>query len=354
MPSQLSSPHENPSPSEEETVVRLGEEFAASPTPKKINRTGRADFTSRDELEREQLETGESVQTAIDLDPEKQWALTSAENARRPVPIGWFVLILAAFGIGLAYFGLESEESSPSPSSVPVSAAADILQDDTLLPGAREYQEAEDDITQLLKLLDDFFAARVAEDFRPLVRHPEETLPLIASYLEEKPWDFAPFQKIGSYGTTVLSKRPFYIMQVTLKDDESFPILAEDLEGQPLIDWKSFVSWLPIDPEEFIKDRPSEPVDLRVYFSESNYYNYHFNDDQEFQSILLTFRDSDITLNAFYRRGTEVAKKFQLMREQNSGQENIATILRLSPPPPGTPNYVTEVLDVIARHWVDL
>jgi hypothetical protein len=64
------------------------------------------------------------------------------------------------------------------------------------------------------------------------------------------------------------------------------------------------VGYLPIDPAEYIREKPTAPMDFRVYARLDTFHGYEFMDRERYQALLLTFRDSEEFIFGYVEKGT--------------------------------------------------
>jgi len=262
-------------------------------------------------------------------DPEMPWVdeVLELEGEKSVVPwklyggVALFFLCLAAWG---GWLLLKKDDAGGSH----LSAAAD--KEDALPKISaferaelerKETEEAKDFYHNLEDVLSRYYLAEKPEDFIGIIRHEERVMPLIREYYQRN--DFTPnqYHSISEFRSLSLENRPMIGMSVKFKGGGNNAILVEDSPDGVLVDWESERAYVPLDIDDYIKQRPTEPVELRVYVRKDHFYLYGFSDDKKYQSLKLLFRDADEYLNGYIERGSESALRIaKLLKRVPNGR----------------------------------
>lgn len=332
----------------EEVVVRL-DVAKMSPLEKKGKMAANVVNVSPGELQ--ELAAGDQV-----LDPESRWVEERAGAGSDQVPMGWFVLLVAAL-LGVLVWVFFQSKSPAVDEVVPVPLAEggkeveveEELEDE--VPSREELLEAEQHFEAMEKLVADFLAAGTVEEKAKFVRHPERVLPLMKRHYQSHELERLTFLKTLEYHIATLDQRPFIALNVSIEEGENMPLLVEDLPGGMLIDWESFVCYQPAEVSEFLQERPTDPVSFRVYAQKDNFYAYEFADESEYQCYRLTFRGSDVSLYGYVKRGTEVDQKFLKSFPKGGSMAAAPLILKVRFLEGGKGDRSVLVDDVDSRLW---
>jgi len=242
------------------------------------------------------------------FDPEEEWLEEREASERSSVPMGWFALLgMVLLGV-VAWVFLQSANSpetgiseSESPGSDgPLGKSAELA---ATKDAEAHFKETEDLVRKFLG------AGTIGEQLK-YVRHPERVRPLMEKHYEENELETVQFKQISEYRIVHLENHPFLALSVVDVDDKRVVILIEDAEDRQLVDWESFVCYQEISPDDFVEERSNETVMLRAYVSPDHFYAYEFADEEKYLSYNLRFRRSDLFMNAFVERGTELEKQF--------------------------------------------
>jgi len=251
----------------------------------------------------------------------------AAEKEQAQVPMGWFYLLgMGLVGV-LVWMGIQiaSKDFGGGPGTEVVTGSGNG-------PGGDQGEErmnAEEYLRKMEAVVTAFLAADTVEERLKYVRHPKRVLPLMKDFYQSRPLKTYKFQKISRYMGTAIGLKPFIVLSVAAGENESLPILLEDSSEGVLVDWESFVCYLPILPAKYLEERPTDPVSLRVYAAPSNFYVYEFSSERDYRCFRLTFRKSDTTFYGYAKRGSEVAQKFHDVFKSSKSKEAKPLILKV-------------------------
>ena len=247
------------------------------------------------------------------FDPETEWLEFDNKSDDDLVPMGWFVLLgVGLFGIlGWVIFQTNMGDGSAlidvKAANQPVASALDRPRG----VGENERQAAEAHFNKMEKVLTGFLSAESLEEMVKWVRHRERVTPLMKSYYARNAIEPLDFKTTKKYHSISLENKPFIALEVRVEEqDEGIPILIEDRPDGMLVDWESYVCYLPMSPEELAESRPTDLKELRVYASRDNFHTYEFSDEKEYDCFRLNFRGSETTLYGFVKKGTSLEREF--------------------------------------------
>jgi hypothetical protein len=259
------------------------------------------------------------------FDPESEWQEGEEESGNETVPVGWFVLLAAGLLGILGWVVFQTMSDDPANSNVNFEAGNQRVGDGLQRPMSAEDEEnerraAEVHFTNMEKVVTRFLKSGTQEEMIKWVRHPKRIAPLMKSYYEQNSMEPLTLKSTDEYHIAALEKKPFVALKVRVKEqDEGVAILLEDNSEKMLVDWESFVSYLPMTPEDIAESRPTKPMSLRVYVQRDNFYTYEFSDDKEYACFRLEFRDSAVTLYGFVKKGTILEREFlKMFPEENN------------------------------------
>ena len=128
-------------------------------------------------------------------------------------------------------------------------------------------QGQRDSVADAAEVARTFLAARTIEEKMSLVRDPERVLPRMREYysrpgvaLLEKPVG----EFIASLGFE-MGDREFTALTFPRHQGGVLTIALEHRFGRYRVDWESFVGYGEMSWERFVRDRPADPVEFRVY-----------------------------------------------------------------------------------------
>ena len=170
-----------------------------------------------------------------------------------------------------------------------------------------------------------YTSAATIEEKLPFVRQPERVEPLMRKY-------YQTHALVPEEGAELLSQFPlplesssFVVLTASFTDGPNRIFLAEATTDLKIaIDWESDVCYQPVEIADYIAEKPTDPVDLRVFAQPDNFYVFEFSDSEKYQCLKLTFRDNDEFLFGYVERNTPVNERlkshFQKVRQAGSTQ----------------------------------
>ena len=102
--------------------------------------------------------------------------------------------------------------------------------------------------------------------------------------------------------------------------------------------------------EQFLKDKPTEPVQMRVKVEGSNYYNHEFSDDKIYKAYTLTGEGMDESINGYVLRDSPAGRELAWVG-RTPGKFNYN--VRLQWLENGAAPRSTQVVEVLHRYWAD-
>jgi hypothetical protein len=250
------------------------------------------------------------------FDPEKEWLEDEEEAGNETVPMGWFVLLVVGLLGVLGWVVFQTMTGDPGGVSAENVGLANPLGNDGDRPKSAgdteaERREAEAHFEQMEIVVAGFLKAKSPEEMLKWVRHPERVAPLMKSHYARNAIESLTFKSTDEYHIASLESKPFIALKVRVEEQrEGVPILLEDGPDGMLVDWESFVCYLPMNPEDIAELRPTEPVSLRVYAHRDTFFTYEFSDEREYDCFRLNFRGSETILYGFVKKGTILEREF--------------------------------------------
>ena len=337
---------------EEEEVVRLDVPEAGT-------------LTMREPIKEEMAMPYMMGETDLDkvpeiLGPESEWLITAEAKEVTRVPMGWFVLLFAVLGGVLIWAFSQSigevdgtVEAGALPDSVIDQEAYDQLGQSVFRDNeAKLMEEAARDYGEMEEILRGFLSAKTVEERLKYVRHPDRVKPLMMDHYKRFPIQSYQYEKANDYTAVSLKKRPFVVLSARVAEGKSFSILLEDVEKGYLVDWESFASYQPITFEDYLKNRPTLPIDLRVYGSFDDFYAYEFQEEDGYLCVRLTSERTDKAIFGYVKEGTTLASEVKKYLEAPPGRPKIQPfILRVRFLPESKAPRSVVIDKIISTSW---
>jgi len=312
----------------------------------------RLDLPSRDELELRTHQPG--IDVLIDADKlnedlsEQGWGESSVR--RHPIPWGWFALIGMAITGAVVWSLTHLREAD---------VQADEIRVETQSVLAKEEQE-EKEAQELIKRIEDtlkyFFNATTVDSLARSVRHPQRVIPLMRKHYAQHPVFLSPLRTVRVLQPLTLDNRAsFWIASVVLTNSQMHNLVIEiDEEGNPLVDWETFVCDQPMPWDEFALERPAgRSLDFRVYVERDMFFSHEFSDADRWLCFRLTALDSEETLFGYAAVDSVEARTLLDLLEAGTGRKT-SMILRLGIPEGLQSRSGVMIEKVINPRWIYL
>ena len=286
---------------------------------------------------------------AENLNPElleQAWGESSAH--RNPIPWGWFALI----GLGIAWAVIWSATRVRK-----ADVTADLIRQETqsvIVDDQQEEIEATKRIEAIETTIKAFFKASSVESMAALVRQPDRVLPLMRDHYREKQVGGDRFKSIRLLQPLTLDKRgDFWMASVSLADGGKRNLIIQTPEdGEPRIDWETFVCHQPKPWDEFVSSGPAgTSFDFRVYAERDNFNVHEFSDPEKWTCFRLTALDSEETLFGYAATGGPEERMLSGLL-QASGGARASAILRLMIPEGLRARRSAVIEKVVNNRWL--
>ena len=234
-----------------------------------------------------------------------------ATKAHIKIPaIGWFVLVGVLFCIGAIF--LMSVFKSPSLEEETVEVRQLILANEK--ENEKEELKIEEHestrllLQQLNACIRSYYAANEIGQKLKYVRHPERVRGLMENHYQERPMIIEEFGQLERYSALNIEKVPFVYGRVQMQDGKSHDVLLEKMaDGSFRLDWESEVHYQPISWDDFISQRPSESVVMRVSVKPDSFYVYQFRDSSKYDCYQLSEKNSNRSVFGYVVKGSETS-----------------------------------------------
>ncbi|MEM9080620.1 MAG: hypothetical protein AAGC74_08020 [Verrucomicrobiota bacterium] len=290
-----------------------------------------------------------SPQEVLQSTPEYEPGSTYT-SPRITIPPGFLILFALIF-IALGISGIALLIASSSGEANQIREKVEI----NFSKRELERKEARRILSTLEEATKGYLGAKTVEEKARFVRQPERVIPLMHDYYKSR-------LLIPRYDVSIISQSPldienqsFIIVLLKNEDGRTFNLLTEFNEDKILFDWESEVCYQPMKVEDFIAQKPTQPILFRVFVKPDNHYTHQFADSDKFQSLLISFRDSHEYLFAYVDRNDPFAEDLRLhiLKSQNlSTKSPIPVVLKLAYPPSPKHERLVHVEDYVAPRWI--
>ncbi len=182
-------------------------------------------------------------------------------------------------------------------------------------------------------VIEKFFASQSNEEALQYVRRAGK----VAFFMKKHyaPGTFEPIihRSLGDPETCSVVDDRFFVVPVTLPDYSQRGIALEIPDGivtkEWLVDWESWVGYSEMGFSELQIRRPTEPVILRCFMIQDEYYNYHFSDNETYVSFKLLNYNQDSQIWGYLDKSSTAFREVRAVLtgslEVTSGEE-LATL----------------------------
>ncbi len=294
------------------------------------------------------------------LSPESEWLVAAEAKEVTSVPMGWFVLLFAALG-GVLVWAFSQKigevdgtvEAGELPESMIDREAYDRLGQSVFRNNEPKLmEEAARDYDEMEEVLRGFLSAKTVEERLRYVRHPNRVESLMSDHYRRFPIQSYQYKEVSEYTIVPLKKRPFVALNVRVAEGKDVPILLENVGKGYLVDWESFVSYQPIAFEDYLKKRPTVPIDLRVYGSFDDFYAYEFPEEDGYLCVRMTAKHTDKVIFGYVKEGTAIASEMKKYLEAPLGRSKTQPfILRVRFLPESKAPRSVVIDKIVATFW---
>lgn len=160
----------------------------------------------------------------------------------------------------------------------------------------RAINESTELCTQAVTL---FLEASTIDDMLPLIHDRERLEPLIRRYYKKNSYKKRGFKEILIKQGSRISGN-FYTFRVVTSDYKTDSIVCVDQGNDTfLVDWESWIGYGDLTQAELRKQKPTRPTAIRALVKKTNYYNFQFSDDSQWQAYQISTKDSDDILYGY-------------------------------------------------------
>ncbi|MGJ8676960.1 MAG: hypothetical protein ACSHX0_05550 [Akkermansiaceae bacterium] len=280
-------------------------------------------------------------QDAVVIDTEEAWG--TSQKKSKPL-MGWVViggLILLA-----SIVWMYTKISQPLKNNSDTVAMLDVLD---------EKKEIKDKLAKLQNTISGYEEATTVEEKSQFVRHPERVLPLMKEYYSRVELVSGSFKTILTITDVDINRNAFVYLNYITEDYSKRLLLLEKLEEKSyLVDWESTVSYSPLFWSDFVKTRPKQPLDMRVYLAKAHYYLREFRDEEIYDCYKITALNSQDVLFGYVTKQSDTGQaldKYMRLASNNGGASKQAMTVTLRFPEESSSNKFVLIDHLITDGW---
>jgi len=176
----------------------------------------------------------------------------------------------------------------------------------------------------MLTTIRSYLAASTIDEKLRWSRNPNRVRPMMQHHYKNNTFQKFDFDHISSINFVSFWSRPFVLLMARSSDGKGQFITLEQTDKTSFrVDWETDVYYQPMLWDEFIKRRPTQSMDMRVWVKPENLYTFQFRDEKKYECFRLTSRDSSDPVYGYVERGSPVWKdlrRFFELRHKSSHQ----------------------------------
>lgn len=211
------------------------------------------------------------------------------------------------------------------------------------------------DRAALHDLLEKFLAATTPEEKAPLVRGGTAMLPALRAYYAKRP-DEPPGYKPGpATAVETILGRKFTLFGGRDRFDAPLETVAEHLPDGPRLDWRCLTGAGGMEWEDWLRDRPRQPVTMRGHARRDEFYEGPFADKAKWFCFKVTDASASFTVWAYLLRDTVAGRRLQERLYDAQAVERVSGRFvfpeQSAPFAQGTPQVEAEYISELG--WMD-
>ena len=196
--------------------------------------------------------------------------------------------------------------------------------------------------------LSGFLSAATSEERCAHVLEPERVSPLVEEYYAREGLPQIEFKRIEQLHFVLLNGHPWAWAEFVDGEGRSHLASFKQTARSYLMDWESFVAYGELSWETLLAERPSKPVQMRVYLSHSDYRNFKYSSRERFVGFKVEPREGGPELYGFAERDTRT--DVLLFAVVAPGMRQPVNVRLRFEPDAGADNLVV-IDEVIHRQW---
>ena len=209
---------------------------------------------------------------------------------------------------------------------------------------------ATEEIEQVVATVQAFMTAETHEERASWVVAPEEALPRMIDYYEDRRNPVpAGFEQIAEIAPTAFDGLPIHMVAATSPDSaELFLFSVFRIGDRQLIDWESSVGYGGMNWDLFLREKPTTPIEMRFYLTRGNYYNDAHADDRVWRHFEVRLRHGEEFLDGYAMRNSATGKLLEAIVKPRARQP-VRGFVRWD-----DSQKVLEITRVLHPYWVDV
>ena len=319
--------------------------------------TKTTDLPTKVATERQKSKLGEHRKAAIhwEQDPDRKEDGEDGEGTspRSPQASGLSrgqimslgILGVMVIGLGAAWFAKSLLVGDGTTRAKQAAMASKAAQEAAIVAAA-SLTDAE--FAQATQVMRSFLEALTIEDLRAVVREPERVWPLIEQHHRTTPWKPFVVRRLPTRSEMQLN-RDLLAGVAEVNDFQRLVIAMQRTPAGIRVDWESFTGQGEMSWDDFLAQRPTTPVLMRVSLQPDDYYNRDFPNSATHACFRLASRGDTHLLYGYVPRGQLVHT--QLVARTRINPRSLPTV-RLRFLPDATSQDQVEITELVADGWL--
>jgi hypothetical protein len=217
-------------------------------------------------------------------------------------------------------------------------------------PGKAE--EPEIPTTPAVKATERFLKANSLTDLLDSIADRSQVEPLIRAYASAHPITKQDYKTLVQ-GSASNDREGTWSVMATMKDGSAKEVHVVLDQGEPRVDWPSYVAWSAMDWAEFMEQMPNSPMLFRVLVDLEERYDNNFADAKSLRCVRLQnpVNPESPPIFAYVDRGSVTGAEVDFFMRQSS-EMPVKLTLRLKFPLESTSKNQVWIDNVITAGWL--
>lgn len=217
-------------------------------------------------------------------------------------------------------------------------------------------EEVPQELEQALALLDEYWAATDWRQKAKLVVDAERVKPLMEDYYEvQKASDPVHHELTSKARYSIDGVEILYFRYNGNRSTGALEVaMRRGSQSRFLLDWESLVGYGEKSFASLKENRPTNPVLLRVFARQFEYYNHEFADPARYVCVKMSSENGEQSIYGYAEKGTALADWLSTTLTSTGPSASLGFTVKVAYPPNAQSNQCVHLLQVLAARWIVL
>ncbi len=217
-------------------------------------------------------------------------------------------------------------------------------------------QETAAEVVAAMSLLDEYWATPAWRDRVRMVVEPERVTPLMKDFYEiQKAADPVPSGLISKARYSIDGIDILYLRYNGKRSTGTLEVaMRRGSDGRYLVDWESLVGYGEMSFAALREQRTAEPVLLRAFVRQFEYYNFEFSDASKYYCVKLSSENGEQSIYGYVERHTTLGDWLSSNLATTGPSGSMGFTVKVAFPPNAESNQCVHLRQVVASRWIVL